>query len=216
MNSRPWWKLSWPAVLAGLVMLGALAVKNLDGTHWQPKESFERLPWTSVTRHSQKEGRTQWRFHRWRFGWPNKCASQRWVLRDRDGRKVVWPNLEGGGVELYSLSDLLVDLAAGGLLIAGAVHFAYRMQNLFEAKSSLMGVLGGTVSIKAMMAITAAIATNIAIFLHGDDWLWTIKPLATGMVFVGIFLTCFAVIDWIGGLWSLATRRLFARSPSAD
>ena len=29
-ESRPWWKLSWPAVVAGLLMCGALLVKNLE------------------------------------------------------------------------------------------------------------------------------------------------------------------------------------------
>jgi len=202
-EQRPWWKLSWPAVLAGLVMLGALAVKNLDGTHWIPAEAVmtdredgdTRIPWTSKTRfdgdyftaydYFVRQGAFVGREYGWpKFGLfanPNKPAN------------IVWLSLCG-----------LVGLT----ILAGTLQVVERWQRT--------GAIRFMFTLKGMIAVTGAIATSTALFLNGDDFLWTIKPLATGVLFVGIILTCFAVIDWIGSLWSLVSRRLFARSNSAE
>ena len=71
----------------------------------------------------------------------------------------------------------------------------------------------------SLIASVAFVGCWLGLNLYGVDSLWTVVTMATGVLLVGIFLTCFAVIDWIGGVWSLATRatrRLVARSAPVD
>jgi len=130
----------------------------------------------------------------------NACLSQ--LARNRSR---LWPN---DHMVLYSNTLLIADIVIGLTLLVGPMHSTSRWHS--------NATIRFRVTIRGLLAIIATTAACIAIFLHGHDWLWTIKPIATGVLVVGIFLTCFAVIDWIGGLWSLATRRFFARSAQAD
>jgi len=213
------------SMVAGLVMLGALAVKNLDGTVWVPEQAEEtngELPWTSsaVENKGWSEhlkilgvGRQKKRTYWW-FGWPRRFASQATNDATDPGRGANWPVLTK--MRLDSKAALVFDIFVGVLMLAGVIHAVYRVQRLLESKPTLRRVLGTNISIGTALGITATVAVNIAIAMRGHDPLWNVKPIATGVLFVGIFLTCFAIIDWIGGLWSLATRRLFARSAQAD
>jgi len=185
--------------------MGALAVKNLDGTHWEPRE-FEDLgtiPWTSdslrASLHSWEEP-----VETFEFGWP--WRSHRNPLFDLSTGKPYdgWPLAV---TQLRSVNLLCLNTGIGILLIVGTMVTIRRWHET--------GVVDFHMSMRAIMALMALVSCNI-VLASSDDFLWTYKPLATGVLFVGIFLTCFAVIDWIGSLWSLATRRLSASSASAE
>ena len=192
-SNRPWWKLSWPAVVAGLVMLGALLVKNLDGTVWSPiTPMLSETPWTSYIPDTYRmpvtipADATRTTHH----GWPIKCVEHN-----------EWPALRF--VLIRSPWWIVFDLAAWILLIVGTISCVKRWSH--------NGTIRFRCSLRGMFAVTTGFAIQLAVLLHSDDWLWTVKPIATGILFIGIFLTCFALIDWIGGLWSLVVHR-FARS----
>jgi hypothetical protein len=194
-ESRPWWKLSWPAVVAGLVMLGAVAWQNLVGEMgdmfhtWDPQLTM--------------------------YGWPWKCVMTEKVsdiawIPDSDGivtaKTVVGPTT----TKITSAGGVAVNALCAMLLMVGAICTLERWHR--------GAVIRFSITTRGLLAITSC----AAIFLASAraEWLPSlillILQVATGVVFVGIFLTCFAVIDWIDGLSSLATRRLFARSTSTD
>ena len=193
MNERrPWWKLSWPAVVAGLVMLAAVAVKNLDGTHWIPyTNNRPTMPWTSTP--PPNASKLYWRVLRGASGWPLAQLADDDIISVKHG---------------LGFPVLAINMAAALVLTLGTMQSINRCQR--------QAIICCRVSLKGMLALTGLAATNVAMFTQSHDFLWTIKPLATGVLFVGIFLTCLAVIDWIGGLWSLATRRFAARSTQTE
>ena len=213
-EQRPWWKLSWPAVVAGLVMLGALAVKNLDGTAWTTAEKllpftlfFHSNPaWTSNQPTNASMTFTENLENG--FGWPMMACRQP-VISRQDPKALVtpgslpvptdtpWPNLST--ISISSVPCLIVDIVVGVLVTLGTVQVINRWQR--------QEVFHCTVSLKGMLAFVGLVAINITLFTRSHDPLWTIKPIATGVLFVGIFLTCLAVIDWIGWGWGLVTRR---------
>ena len=198
-ESRPWWQLSWPAVVAGLVMLGALLVKNLDGCNWLPYvPSNDDIPWTS---HMPDESfhnfgiERYYLEHAWHYGWPSYCCKQSWYAYS-SAKVPVWPEIEI--LELRSMRNVLCDVSIGFLVVVSTLFVVDRWQR--------QGVIRCRLTLKGIMSTMAMTGATLAIAMYGDDFLWTFKPIATGLVFIGIFLTCFAVIDWIGGLWHLLTR----------
>jgi len=176
MNERcPWWKLSWPAVVAGLLMLGALVELNT-----QDRDA----PW--IPRLGNWAGGSTWEG----LGWPMVCATRMTVTSG-----VV---VDSVSTEITSGLRLGANILCALLLISGTSRTIARSQRLEVFRYSI--------TINGLLAMTATAATYVGMArAEGFDWL--ISHLATGVLFVGIFLTCFAVIDWIGGLWSLVTRK---------
>ena len=190
MNERrPWWKLSRPAVVAGLVMLPTTVHKIV----------MPRVIMPSVTVQSQ--------MFRQR-GWPWICMDH---VSEIDPRTGISGWFSTVSLKITSVAGLFANVMCAILLIGGPPHTINRWHH--------SGVIRCRVTVKGLLATTCGVAAYLAMargeLWPGQSWLvgftWLVEYSANAVFFVGVWLTCFAVIDWIGGLCSVVTRRL-ARS----
>jgi len=131
MNERrPWWKLSWPAVVAGLMMLMVMSQRNLH------VREFDMTALGPPTKFVDK------------LGWPLICVEKTKALdREPMGNPLSSDSIRivPGSTRIASPMLFFVDIVCALTLVLGPVYTIDRWQHL--------GVLPFRITVKGLLAI---------------------------------------------------------------